>query len=101
MDDNIKKMILSLPNKEVAKANKYLENKEIELLYELIQDTILKVTKSKIKYGNTSRYANINLIELHDLSCAISDLYNEMLEYKDYLECAEKTEFERDYFEYE
>lgn len=96
--NEIKDLIESLPAIEQKKAFNYYLVKDYELLHELIQDVIFKVTNSVNKYGKNSKYSYINIKNLYSLSDKVFEVYNEMLEHKDYLESTEQIELERDYF---
>lgn len=96
--NEIKDLIESLPAIEQKKAFNYYLVKDYELLHELIQNVIFKVTYSVNKYGKNSKYSHINIKNLHSLSDKVFEIYTEMLEHKDYLESTEQIELERDYF---
>ena len=63
----IRKLIPSLPEKDIPIGYKYLENRNFEDLQDLVDSAIMKTKKNKTKYGN------INQDNLHRLSGLVSE----------------------------
>lgn len=101
MNQKIKNLIEYLPSKEVNKAIKYYEDNDLELLKELVENTIFDIQSSINIYGKHSKYASIDLDALEELLKTVEDDYYDYLDNLDYLKECEKREFDQSYLEYE
>lgn len=68
----IRKLIPSLPEKDIPIGNKLLEARNWEELQNLVSSAIVKIERATSKGDN--RYANIDLPSLHDLQASIPDI---------------------------
>ena len=70
----IRKLIPSLPEKDIPIGNKLLEARNWEELQNLVSSAIVKIERATSK--GDGRYANIDLPSLYDLQASIPDTYN-------------------------
>lgn len=70
----IRKLIPSLPEKDIPVGNKLLEARDWEELQNLVSSAIVKVEKANDK--GSDKYTNIDVGSLYDLQAAIPDAYN-------------------------
>lgn len=102
MNPKIKELIEYLPIKEEDIALEYYENNEIELLKELVENSIFDVQSSLNAYGKHSKYYNtIEIDKLDELLSLVEKDYYECLDNLDYLNSLEKREFDESYLDYE
>ena len=67
----IRKLITSLPEKDISVGNKLLEARDWEELQNLVTSAITKVEKSNSK--GSSKYSDIDLGALYDLQAIIPE----------------------------
>ena len=70
----IRKLIPSLPEKDIPIGNKLLEARDWEELQNLVSSAIVKIEKANDK--GSDKYTNIDIGSLYDLQAAIPDTYN-------------------------
>lgn len=70
----IRKLISSLPEKDIPIGNKLLEARDWEELQNLVSSAIVKIEKANDK--GSDKYTNIDIGSLYDLQAAIPDTYN-------------------------
>ena len=68
----IRKLIPSLPEKDIPIGNKLLESRNWEELQNLVSSAIVKIERATSK--GDDKYANIDLPSLYDLQASISDI---------------------------
>lgn len=68
----IRKLIPSLPEKDIPIGNKLLEARNWEELQNLVSSAIVKIERATSK--GDDRYANIDLPSLYDLQASIPDI---------------------------
>lgn len=70
----IRKLIPSLPEKDIPIGNKLLEARDWEELQNLVSSAIVKIERANDK--GSDKYTNIDIGSLYDLQAAIPDTYN-------------------------
>lgn len=68
----IRKLIPSLPEKDIPIGNKLLEARNWEELQNLVSSAIVKIERATVK--GDDKYANIDLSSLYDLQASIPDI---------------------------
>ena len=66
---NIRKLILALPERDIPIGNKLLEARNWEELHDLISSAIIKIEKANAK--GSDKYADIDIGSLYDLQAAV------------------------------
>lgn len=68
----IKSLIIALPKKDVAFAEKFIAKRDFESLRELVDSAIIRVNKSLATENPKEEYKNIDLDSLESLSAEVS-----------------------------
>lgn len=75
--DRIKSLIPSLPSKDVELGYRFLEERNIEALKDLVYSALYKV-KRNLRSGNPKEeYIKINMDSLEQLSCEVLEYYSQ------------------------
>lgn len=69
--EKIKKLVLSLPKKDITLANDLIIKRDIEALNELVKSAIIKVNRNTISQVKKEQYNDINLEDLNTLQLEI------------------------------
>jgi len=80
MENNLvqtmRRLLPSLPEKDIAIGNKFLANRDFESLQELVDSAIVKVKRDRSK--ETPKYGDIDLADLERLSGIVSDYTSQL-----------------------
>lgn len=73
----MRKLMPSLPEKDIALGNKFLADRDFEELQNLVDSAIVKVKRDRAK-SEIPKYADINLDNIHKLSSVVSEYANQL-----------------------